>query len=147
MFAMVSDRCPFWCEIISILLSLPLRNYSFRKFGNILVYDGKGCIILMIEGLVVEELSKHIDERGFFVELLRDDHRNLLGDDHIVGTSLSYTVPGIIRAWHRHKLDQRDYLVCIGGSIKVCIFDDRLESTTRGELDEIVLARVQVIGS
>jgi dTDP-4-dehydrorhamnose 3,5-epimerase len=32
---------------------------------------------------------------------------------------------------------QNDYLICIAGAIKVCIYDDERGSRTKGELDEI----------
>jgi dTDP-4-dehydrorhamnose 3,5-epimerase len=93
----------------------------------------------LIDGLRVRDIKKNVDERGFFAELLRDDWKNFLGSDRIVAFSLSYSHPGVIRAWHRHARDQNDYVVCIQGSIKECVFDDREGSKTRGELDELVL--------
>ena len=84
-------------------------------------------------------MKKNTDERGYFAELLREDWRNLLGGDRIVQFSLSYSHPGVVRAWHRHVRGQNDYLICIRGSIKECIYDDRRGSGTKGELDEIEL--------
>jgi len=101
----------------------------------------------MIEGIEVKNLIKHIDERGFFTEILREDWNKLLGDDSIVQFNLSYSYPGIIRAWHRHLRGQVDYFICVEGSIKVCAYDDREDSETYGELDEIVLSseRLRVV--
>ena len=93
----------------------------------------------MIEGVRTREGKKNLDERGYFAELIRDDLRDILGEDHIVQFNLAYSYPGIIRAWHRHLKGQNDYFSCLQGSIKVCAYDDREESKTRGELDEIVL--------
>lgn len=80
-----------------------------------------------------------MDERGYFAELFRDDWKDFLGNDRITAFSISYSHPGVIRAWHRHTRDQNDYVVCIRGSIKECAFDDREGSKTRGELDELTL--------
>ena len=93
----------------------------------------------MIEGLRVYDVKKNIDERGYFAELLREDWKEFLGKDRIVAFSLSYTYPGLIRAWHRHARGQDDYVLCIRGSIKECVFDDRSGSNTCGELDELIL--------
>ena len=71
---------------------------------------------------------------------MREDWKELLREDSILQFNLSYSYPGIIRAWHRHKRGQVDYFICIEGSIKVCAYDDRQDSETYGELDEIVLS-------
>ena len=93
----------------------------------------------MIEGLKRYSHRKLFDERGFFVELIREDWSDILGDDNIVQFNMSFTYPGIIRAWHRHLRGQNDYFICIKGAVKVCGYDDREESSTFGELNEIVL--------
>ncbi len=94
----------------------------------------------MIEGIVVKDLVKNVDERGFLSEILRSDWRELLGEDEIVQFNLSYSYPGIVRAWHRHLRGQVDYFICVSGAVKVCAYDDRAASKTSGELDEIVLS-------
>ena len=94
----------------------------------------------MIEGIEVQDLLKHVDERGFFTELLREDWKDLLREDTIVQLNLSYSYPGIVRAWHRHLRGQVDYFISVEGSIKVCAYDDREGSETYGELDEIVIS-------
>jgi dTDP-4-dehydrorhamnose 3,5-epimerase len=93
----------------------------------------------MIDGLLIKDLHKHVDERGFFSELIRRDWKDNVLDD-VVQLNLSYSYPGIVRAWHRHLRGQVDYFVCIDGAIKVCAYDDRKDSDTFGELDEIVLS-------
>ncbi|MFX0035961.1 MAG: dTDP-4-dehydrorhamnose 3,5-epimerase family protein [Candidatus Hermodarchaeota archaeon] len=93
----------------------------------------------MIDGIIIRDIRKFIDERGFFSELLRDDWRDLLLEDKIVQFNLSYSYPDIVRAWHRHLKGQIDYFICVVGAIKVCAYDDREDSPTYGELDEIVL--------
>ena len=93
----------------------------------------------MIDGLRTYECKKNLDERGYFAELIREDWRDFLGDDHIVQLNLAYSYPGIIRAWHRHNKGQNDYFACVNGSVKVCAYDDREGSLTKGEVDEIVI--------
>jgi dTDP-4-dehydrorhamnose 3,5-epimerase len=94
----------------------------------------------MIKSLLIYNLESHLDERGYFVELLRDDWTKLLKNNQIVQLNLSYSYPGIIRAWHRHLRGQEDYFICIQGSIKICAFDDREDSKTKGELDEFIVS-------
>ena len=94
----------------------------------------------MIKGFQVKDITKNVDERGFFTEIMREDWKDLLGKDRIVQFNLSYSFPSIVRAWHRHYRGQVDYFICIEGSIKVCAYDDREDSETYRELDEIVLS-------
>jgi dTDP-4-dehydrorhamnose 3,5-epimerase len=94
----------------------------------------------MIAGVIVQELVRNVDERGFLSELLRSDWKSLLGEDKIAQLNLSCSYPNIVRAWHRHPKGQVDYFICIEGAIKLCAYDDRKGSPTQGELDEIILS-------
>ena len=94
----------------------------------------------MIKDVEIKDLIKHIDERGFFSELLREDWNDILHNDAIVQFNLSFSYLNIVRAWHRHLRGQVDYFICIEGAVKVCAYDDREDSETYGELDEIVLS-------
>lgn len=92
----------------------------------------------MLPGVKALDLKKNVDERGFFSEILRDDWKDLLGEDKLVQANLSFTYPGMIRAWHRHDRGQVDYFIVLKGSMKICAYDDRQGSPTRGQLDELV---------
>jgi dTDP-4-dehydrorhamnose 3,5-epimerase len=94
----------------------------------------------MIEGIEIKDIVKNIDERGFFSELLRTDWKEYLKLDEILQLNLSYSFPGIVRAWHRHLKGQNDYFTCIDGAVKICAYDDRKDSKTYGEIDEIILS-------
>jgi len=94
----------------------------------------------MLPGIKVRTLEKFPDERGSFTEIFRDDWLDLTENDKIVQANLSITYPGLIRAWHRHQKDQVDYFIILKGSIKICAYDDRNNSLTRGQLTEIILS-------
>lgn len=94
----------------------------------------------MINGIEIKDVTKNIDERGYFSELIREDWGEHLKGDKVVQLNLSYSYPGIVRAWHRHVRGQNDYFICLDGTVKICAYDDRLESKTFGELDEIILS-------
>jgi dTDP-4-dehydrorhamnose 3,5-epimerase len=87
----------------------------------------------MLKGVFLKPLKRHNDERGFFVELIRLDWKDILNEDHFIQANFSATYPNIIRAWHRHTRGQTDYFIVIKGAIKLCIYDEK----TR-ELDEII---------
>ncbi|ATZ61222.2 MAG: dTDP-4-dehydrorhamnose 3,5-epimerase [candidate division WS2 bacterium] len=93
----------------------------------------------MLPGVRVYDIKKNIDERGFFAELLRLDWKDFVEDDNIVQVNLSMSCPGVIRAWHRHSRGQVDYICAVKGSLMVCAYDDRKNSKTKGQLDEIIL--------
>ena len=89
----------------------------------------------MIHGVKVKHLRANADERGYLMEILREDDEiyERFGQVYV---SLNY--PGIIRAWHYH-LKQTDYFVCLKGMIKVPLYDARPDSPTRGEVNEFFL--------
>ncbi len=101
----------------------------------------------MLSGVKVYDLKTNVDERGFFAEVLRQDWKELLGEDNIVQTNLSYSYPGMVRAWHRHNRGQVDYFIVLAGSLKICAYDDRQDSPARGQLDELLTSgrKLQVV--
>ena len=93
----------------------------------------------MLPGVKIKEIIKFPDERGSFAEIFRKDWSDFIEpEDEIVQANLSYSYSGIIRAWHRHHREQVDYFITIRGSTKICAFDDRPDSPTKGQLDEII---------
>ena len=101
----------------------------------------------MLPGVRVYDVRKNVDERGFFAEIMRQDWKDLLSDDSIVQANLSFSYPGIIRAWHRHSRGQVDYFIVLKGSMKICAYDDLQGSPTRGQIDEVVASeeKLQVV--
>ena len=96
----------------------------------------------MLEGVKSYELKKFPDERGFFSEILRQDWKDLLGDEWIAQANLSYSYPGIVRAWHRHLRGQVDYFIVVKGAMKICAYDEKTK-----QLDEIIASehKLQVV--
>lgn len=64
---------------------------------------------------------------------MRDDWKEILGDERVVQANLSFSYPGVIRAWHRHLKGQTDYFVVLRGAMKICAFDEKT-----GGLDQII---------
>jgi dTDP-4-dehydrorhamnose 3,5-epimerase len=87
----------------------------------------------MLTGIRVKPMNRLPDERGFFTEVMRKDWNDLFGEDAVAQANLSWTFPGVIRAWHRHLRGQTDYFLALKGSIKICAFDDETE-----ELNEVI---------
>ena len=81
-----------------------------------------------IEGVEIKKLKRFADERGWLMELFRDDE--VAEVYHPVMTYVSMTRPGIARGPHEH-IDQADYFCFAGPSdFKVYLWDNRPESKT-----------------
>jgi dTDP-4-dehydrorhamnose 3,5-epimerase len=98
----------------------------------------------MLSGVRIKEITKFPDERGSFSEIFRDDWVDFIDGDKILQVNLSYSYPGMIRAWHRHQRGQVDYFITVRGATKICAYDDRLDSPTKGQLDEIISSEEKV---
>ncbi|MCJ7445751.1 MAG: dTDP-4-dehydrorhamnose 3,5-epimerase family protein [Methanotrichaceae archaeon] len=86
----------------------------------------------MLPGIVVHPLKRIYDERGSFTEVMRRDWMDVFPEE-IMQSNMSISYPGIVRAWHKHEKGQVDCFFVIGGSLKICAYDD-----VSGEFDEIV---------
>jgi dTDP-4-dehydrorhamnose 3,5-epimerase len=83
-----------------------------------------------VEGVVIRNLSKHADQRGWLVELFRQDEvaREFLP----VMSYISETRPGVARGPHEHR-EQADLFCFIGPStFRVYLWDARQDSPTFG---------------
>ncbi|MDO8684593.1 MAG: dTDP-4-dehydrorhamnose 3,5-epimerase family protein [Armatimonadota bacterium] len=89
----------------------------------------------IIQGVEIKQLRKMVDERGYLMEMLRADDAifDKFGQCYV---ALNY--PGVIRAWHYHKL-QIDFWVVVKGEVKVGLYDAREDSPTKGVVNEFFL--------
>lgn len=83
----------------------------------------------MIQGVVAKKLVRHPDDRGYFMEVLRDDDGLL---SRFGQASFSKTYPGVIKAFHYHEL-QDDLWFFPSGNAQVVLHDLRADSQTKGE--------------
>ncbi|MDP2659655.1 MAG: dTDP-4-dehydrorhamnose 3,5-epimerase family protein [Dehalococcoidia bacterium] len=89
----------------------------------------------MIEGVVIKKLVRHADERGFLMEMLREDDEVF---ERFGQTYVSLNYPGVVRAWHYHRR-QTDHFVAVKGMVKVALYDAREDSRTHGEVQEFFM--------
>lgn len=87
----------------------------------------------MIDGVVIKRLVRHDDERGFFMEILRDDDDMLR---RFGQTSYTVSQPGVIKAFHWHRR-QDDLWFIAAGTALVGLYDLRDDSPTRGETQSL----------
>ena len=89
----------------------------------------------MIHGVKVNELRQIPDERGKVMHMLsrNDAHFSEFGEIYF-----SCVYPGAIKGWHVHRRMTLNYAVP-HGRIKFVLYDDRADSPTRGEVQEIFM--------
>jgi dTDP-4-dehydrorhamnose 3,5-epimerase len=85
----------------------------------------------LIEGVKVKPLRKHVDDRGYFMEVLRDDDQML---ERFGQFSASLSYPGVIKAFHYH-LRQDDLWFFPKGNAQVVLYDLREDSPTYKQTD------------
>jgi dTDP-4-dehydrorhamnose 3,5-epimerase len=100
-----------------------------------------GSPMTQIEGLRITALRRIPDERGAIMHMLRDDA------DHFQGFGEMYfslVYPGAIKGWHLHRQMTLNYAVPVG-MIKLVCYDDRPESSTRGNLMELHIGEMNYV--
>ena len=90
----------------------------------------------MIDGVLTKDLIRHPDERGFFEELIRAS--DPIFKEGFGQLSRSSMITGVVKAWHVHRT-QIDWWYVARGTVKVALFDTRIESFTYRELNEFTL--------
>jgi len=88
-----------------------------------------------IDGVKTKILKVIPDERGWLMEILRDDDEIF---EKFGQVYLTTAYPGVVKAWHYHK-KQTDNFTCIHGMMKVALYDNRDNSSTKGEIDEFFI--------
>ena len=89
----------------------------------------------MIHGVSSHPLRRIPDERGVVLHMLRRDDPWFEGFGEIY---FSTVYPEVVKGWHLHKKMTLNYAV-VSGTIKLVLFDDRAESPTKGELNELLI--------
>ena len=89
----------------------------------------------MIEGVVISPRKIIPDERGKVLHHLKatDPEFERFGEIYF-----SMVYPGVVKGWHLHKRMVINYVVPVG-QIKLVLYDDRPDSKTRGELQELFI--------
>jgi dTDP-4-dehydrorhamnose 3,5-epimerase len=89
----------------------------------------------MIDGVQIIPLKSFIDERGIVRHMMKctDPYFSRFGEIYF-----STVYPHAIKGWHVHRKMELNYAV-VFGNIKLVLYDDRKDSPTYKELQEIFL--------
>ena len=90
----------------------------------------------MINGIKITPLKQIVDERGKIMHMMRNDSKIFEKFGEIYFSTVN---PGFVKAWHLHKENTLNY-VCIKGKVKLVLFDDRKDSSTTGQHQELILS-------
>ncbi len=83
-----------------------------------------------IHDVIVKPLKKYVDDRGWLVELFRQDEIDK--QYYPVMSYVSQTLPGVTRGPHEHTT-QTDYFAFVGPSdFKIYLWDHREDSSSKG---------------
>ena len=89
----------------------------------------------MIDGVVVKPLKRIPDERGTILHMMRADDPLFEKFGEIY---FSTVYPGVVKGWHLHEEMTLNYAV-VAGMIKLVLYDERPDSPTKGEIQEIYI--------
>lgn len=90
-----------------------------------------------IEGVAKRELVRHLDERGYFMELARLREDPFFGNPGIAQASCAVRLTGVT-AWHLHP-HQVDWWWVVEGDLQVALLDLRTGSPTYHRVDELFM--------
>ena len=90
----------------------------------------------MIHDVKITPLKIISDNRGKVMHMLRTDSQVFEKFGEIYFSTIYHQS---IKGWHLHKESTLNY-VCIKGKVKLVLFDDRKESSTKGVCQELILS-------
>ena len=89
----------------------------------------------LIDGVKIKDLKVIPDERGWLMEILRNDDEIFTKFGQVY---LTTAYPNVTKAWHYHKR-QTDTFGCVSGMMKVALYDARKDSPTYGKINEFFI--------
>jgi dTDP-4-dehydrorhamnose 3,5-epimerase len=95
----------------------------------------------MINGVHISSRKIIPDDRGKIMHIMKssDSQFKTFGEVYC-----STIFPGIVKGWHMHKRMTLNYIV-LKGNIKFVLYDDRPESSTYKEFQEIIIGENQYV--
>jgi dTDP-4-dehydrorhamnose 3,5-epimerase len=93
-------------------------------------------MIKNISGIKISPLKIISDHRGSVMHMMRNDNQVF---DKFGEIYFSTILEDKIKAWHLHKEATLNY-ACVYGKVKLALFDERKESETFGEYQELFLS-------
>jgi dTDP-4-dehydrorhamnose 3,5-epimerase len=95
----------------------------------------------MIQGVQINTRRIIPDDRGKIMHIMKlsDEQFNTFGEVYC-----STVYPGVVKGWHMHKKMTLNYVV-LKGNIKFVLYDDRTDSSTYKQIQEIIIGENQYV--
>lgn len=95
----------------------------------------------MIQGVQITVRRIIPDDRGKIMHIMKssDEQFNTFGEVYC-----STVYPGVVKGWHMHKKMTLNYVV-LKGNIKFVLYDDRTDSSTYKQIQEIIIGENQYV--
>ncbi len=90
----------------------------------------------MIQDVIISPLKIISDDRGKVMHMLRSDSKVFQKFGEIYFSTIYRDK---IKGWHLHKESFLNY-TCVSGSVKLVLFDNRSNSQTKDQYQEIILS-------
>jgi len=91
----------------------------------------------MIDGILITPLKKIIHPKGDLFHVIKESSDGYLGFGEVY---ISTIKKNKIKGWKKHRSMTLN-LVVPAGIVKIVIFDDRKQSSTNGEFQEVLLSK------
>ena len=88
-----------------------------------------------IDGVIVKKLKIMKDDRGFLMEMIRNDDPFWKKFGQVYMTVCK---PGYVKGWHYHRI-QTDHFIVVKGNARVLLYDSREKSPTKGNWLEFII--------
>lgn len=89
----------------------------------------------VIDGVKITPLKQIPDERGKIMHMIKSSDNDFENFGEIY---FSIVYPNVVKGWHLHSKMTLNYAV-VSGNIKLVLFDERENSSTKGLVQEIYL--------
>ena len=124
-------------------IEMAILRRSERTLGKVIAKPDSSDLI---DGVRIEPLEVHPDDRGFFMELARLGKglaaRIVPDGDRQIQVSFTLTYPGTIKAIHYHS-EQTDLWAPVSGMVQTFLYDLRRNSKTFGLINTIYVGRLR----
>lgn len=88
-----------------------------------------------IKDVIITELKVIKDDRGKVMHMMRNDSSVFKSFGEIYFSTI---YKDAVKAWHLHKEATLNY-ACIKGKVKLVLFDDREDSSSKSTYEEVIL--------
>lgn len=91
----------------------------------------------MIDGISITSLKQMSNDLGKVMHMLRNDSKNFTKFGEVYFSTIYQNKT---KGWHRHKKMTSNFAI-VSGEVKFVLYDSRLESKTKGKIEEFFLSQ------